>query len=265
MQLHSGFAAVNGTRLYYEVAGSGPPLVLIHGFSLDNRMWQEQVPAFTESYKVIRYDVRGFGKSQVPTDESYTSPNDLRALLDHLGIGHAFVLGLSMGGEIAINFALAYPDTVDALVLVDASLGGYQSKEFGPSIAQILAKIREFGIQGAKEAWMNHDLFVPAMAVPSVAARLRQMISQYSGWHFVNRDPEQKPDPPAIQQLNTISKPTLVIVGQRDLVDFQAIADILARTIPDAQKVVLPGVGHMSNMEDPTAFNKVVLSFLADR
>ena len=263
MQERSGCAEVNGTRLYYEVAGSESPLVLIHGFSLDHRMWQDQVTVFAKSYQVIRYDVRGFGRSKLPTDEGYSCPDDLKALLDHLGIGHASILGLSMGGEIAIDFALAYPGMVDALVLVDASPGGYQSKEFGASLAQILSRIPEYGIQGAKKAWMNHELFVPAMAEPGVAERLRQMISDYSGWHLVNRDPERKPAPPAIHRLATISSPTLVIVGQRDISDFQDIADLLAQTIPDAQKVVLPGVGHMSNMEAPDEFNRVVLSFLA--
>lgn len=98
MQTQSGFAEVNGTRLYYEIAGSGRPLVLIHGMTLDTRMWDDQFEPLAAQYQVVRYDARGFGKSAVPTGESYAHTDDLKALLEYLDIAHAFILGLSMGG-----------------------------------------------------------------------------------------------------------------------------------------------------------------------
>ena len=91
-------AEVNGTRLYYEMSGSGDPIVLIHGFTFDVRMWDDQVQAFSQQYQVIRYDVRGFGRSALPTEQAYARVDDLKALLDHLGIAGAYLLGLSMGG-----------------------------------------------------------------------------------------------------------------------------------------------------------------------
>lgn len=106
MQARTGFAAVNGIRLYYEVAGSGRPLVLIHGMSLDTRMWDDQFEPLAQHYRVVRYDARGFGKSALQTGRSYAHTDDLKALLEYLDIEHAFIVGLSMGGGIAIDFAL---------------------------------------------------------------------------------------------------------------------------------------------------------------
>lgn len=264
MKKHNGFAEVSGTRLYYEVAGSGHPMVLIHGFTVDTGMWDDQFETFAQHYQVIRYDVRGFGKSALPTGESYSYADDLKALIEHLGISHAYVLGLSMGGMIAIDFALEYPGATDALIPADAALGGFQWQEFGESLVSARSRARESGVQAAKELWLGLNLFEPAMEKPDVASRLTQMVSDYSGWHFGKDDPFPGLDPPAIQWLDRISAPTLIIVGEHDLADFHTIAGILHEQIPEARKVVLPGVGHMSNMEDPDRFNEIVLGFLAD-
>src|SRR3712207_1103532 len=107
MGVESGFAAVNGTRLYYEVAGEGTPVALIHGFTLDTRMWDDQFLPLAAHYRVVRYDARGFGRSDLPTGEPYSPHDDLRALLEHLGLGPAAITGLSMGGGIAADFAIA--------------------------------------------------------------------------------------------------------------------------------------------------------------
>ena len=259
-----GFAQVNGTRLYYEISGLGYSLVLIHGFTLDSRMWDNQFETFALYHQVIRYDMRGFGKSALPTDESYAHTNDLRALLEHLEIGHAHILGLCLGGRIAIDFALAYPKVTDALILAEPILGGFQWQEFGVSIAAVWSKAKESGVQAAKELWLSLDLFEPSMKNPDVILHLAQIVSDYSGWHFVNDDPVRPRDTPAIEQLGMISAPTLVIIGERDLPDFHEMAETLHQQIPNARKVVLPGIGHMSNMEAPNRFNEIVLNFLAD-
>ena len=123
--------------------------------------------------------------------------------------------------------------------------------------------VKEAGVQAAKDVWLEHPLFVPAREQPAVAARLAEMVSAYSGWHWVAAaNPERVLDPPAAQQLSTISAPTLIVVGERDLPDFLAIAAMLEQHIPNGRKVVMPGVGHMSNMENPEGFNQIVLSFL---
>ena len=126
MQVQDGFAQVNGTLLYYETAGSGPPLVLIHGFSLNHRMWDDQFEPFARRYHVIRYDVRGFGRSAMPTDRNYAHADDLMGLQEHLGVDHAHILGLSMGGGISLHFAEKYPEATDSLIPVGAVAGIYE-------------------------------------------------------------------------------------------------------------------------------------------
>ena len=119
MLKHQDFATINGTRLYFEIAGSGQPLVLIHGFTLDLRMWDDQFERLTREFQVIRYDMRGFGQSAPPTGERYAHADDLRDLLDHLRVDKAHLVGLSKGGAIALDFTLAYPRRVNKLVLID--------------------------------------------------------------------------------------------------------------------------------------------------
>jgi len=265
MQKQTGVAEVNGTRLYYEVAGSGHPLVLIHGMSLDTRMWDAQFEPFAHHYQVVRYDARGFGKSALPTGGSYAHTDDLKALLEYLEIAHAFILGLSMGGGIAIDFALAHPEATDALLPVDSRLTGWQpAPEFAAFLRAVRLRAKEAGIEAARAVWLSSPAFMPALANPEVAPRLAQIIGDYSGWHWLNDNPLRALAPPAVQRLDTLRVPTLIIMGERDFPDCHAIADTLHQRIPKAQKVVIPRVGHMSNMEAPERFNALVLGFLAE-
>jgi 3-oxoadipate enol-lactonase len=264
MDEQRGIAEVNGTGLYYEVAGFGYPLVFIHGFGLDTRMWDDQFEAFARRYRVVCYDMRGYGRSATPTDESYSHTDDLKALLEHLGIDRAHVCGQSRGGAVAIDFALAHPEATGALVLVDPVLAGHSwSQEAARTDGAVWETAAKSGVEVGKAQWLAHPLFAPAREKPEVAARLEQIISDYSGWHLINTDPGRYADPPAAQRLHEIGAPTLVVIGERDLPDFHMIANTLQQ-VPDARKVVLPGVGHMCNMEDPGRFNEVVRDFLAD-
>ena len=264
MKQRKGFAEVNGTRLYYEVAGSGHPMVLIHGFSRDTRMWDDQFETFAQRHQVIRYDARGFGKSALPSDESDAWSDDLKPLLEHLGIAHAYILGHSMGGWTATYFAQTYPEATDSLILVDPALPVVQRSELAEFFKSLWDAGRETGVEAAKEIWRNSPVSEPAREKPAVAARLEQMLSDYSGWHWLNTDrPVRNLDRSLVQGLARISAPTVIIVGDRSLLDTHAIADTLQQNIPNAQKVVLPGVGHYSMMEDPERFNETVLSFLA--
>lgn len=261
----SGYAEANGAQLYYEAAGQGNPVVLIHGITLDTRMWDDQFQEFSKHYRVIRYDCRGFGKSSVPEEgKPYSHSRDLKELLDHLKIRKACVIGLSMGGGIAINFTLEYPDYVSSLITVDSVVegGGLATKEFREWYASLFNIARESGVESAKEAFMNGALFESAMGNPLVADRLRELIGSYSGWRFVNDDPQESLDPSPNDRLHEIDCPTLVVVGEYDIPTFQGMADRIVKEVSGSRKVVIPGVGHMSNMEDPEAFNREVLAFL---
>ncbi len=211
------FAAINGTRLSYEVVGAGPPLVLIHGHGLDARMWDDQFARFAVHYRVVRYDLRGFGKSAPVGEAPYAHEDDLAALLDYLGIARAAILGLSAGGAVAIDFALAYPTMTRALIVVDAALNGHVwSEEWSVRWRSVRHTARTVGAQAANEAWLRHPLFAPANERPAVAARLRQMVEDYSGWHWGNRDPQRSHQPSAAERLREIGVPTCVILGERD-------------------------------------------------
>ncbi len=257
-----GFACVNGARLYYETAGSGEPLVLIHGNTLDTRMWDDQWSPFAERYRVIRYDMRGFGRSSMPTETAYSPAEDLKALLDQLNVGRIHVLGLSRGGAVALDYALMYPEETLSLIFADAGLWDFPWTHYATSVKAVRETCRTSGIEAARALWLDHPLFAPALEKPSVAERLRAMVTDYSGWHWQHDESLQLLDPPPIERLTALNIPVLVIAGERDLPDFLAIATLLSERIPGAEKIILPS-GHMSNMEAPAAFNAAVLDFLS--
>lgn len=261
MQTVSATVAANGTQLCYELGGDGPVVTLLHGFSLDSRMWDQQFAPFAREYRVLRYDLRGFGRSGGVGEESYSPADDLAALLDHLGIATTAVIGLSMGGGFAIDFALAYPQRTTALVAADSALAGYDWTAGRPS-AWHSKLAATHGVDAAKRAWLECPLFQPAAEKPDVAAALRRCVDAYSGWHWLNENPLIAPQAPAIGRLAEISCPSLILVGERDTADFHAIAERLAEDIPEATLTRIPGAGHMSNMEAPKAFNAAVLNFL---
>ena len=266
MDTQQGFADVNGTRLFYEVAGTGRPIVLIHGFSLNHRMWDDQIEPLSEHYRVIRYDVRGFGKSAVPADRNYAHADDLMALLEHLGESHAYICGLSMGGGITLHFAQAHPRATDAAILVDSVPGIWEwSQNFAAAFAAPMrAKAAEAGIKAANELLKVQPVFAPAKEQPRLVPQIDQILDDYPGWHWVNDDPLHSADPPAQEGLENISAPTLIIYGERDNPGILTTAATMQERIPNARTVVMAGVGHMSNMEDPATFNKAVLDFLSE-
>jgi 3-oxoadipate enol-lactonase len=260
------FAEVNDTRLYYEISGSGPPIVLINGYTLDTRMWDDQMAALTAGYRVVRYDIRGFGKSAVLTGEPYSYHQDLKALLDYLGIHCAHIMGQSLGGAIAVDFAIAYPEAVDALILIDVSgLSGY----FWPDtlnewFRSIFTAARNGNLELAKEHWLNTDWFKPARRNSSVGACLKRMVDEFSGWHFQHDNPVVSLEPVANERLGEIKAPTLIILGELDLPFYNhPLADRLHQGIANSKKIILSEVGHMANMEAPEKVNQLVLSFLA--
>lgn len=256
-----GFADINGTRLYYEVAGTGQPVVLIHGFSLNTHMWDDQFDELAKTHQVIRYDLRGFGKSALPVEgELYAHEEDLKALLAHLHIKNPILVGLSLGGRIAINYTIAYQN-VRALVLADAVLDGYKWQDYSMTAVYEAAKTE--GVQAAIQKWLAHPTFGQTQKNPKAFEQVAAIVSTYSGWHFLHKNPLKPIQSLAIEHLDEIKIPTLVIVGEKEIVDFWAISEVLAQQIPNATKVVIKGVGHMSNMEDAMAFNRSLHLFLS--
>ena len=252
----------NGT-LHYEVAGEGDPVLFIHGFGLDADMWAPQWPLFAQRYRAIRCDLRGYGRSTMPQG-AYAHVDDLLALLDHLRSRPAHLVGLSMGGRYALRIAQAAPESVRSLTLADTALDGHAWSDEWLRRWRMMSDAAKAGdLTGAREHWLRHPLFGPALQQQPVAAALAAMVERYSGWHWQQRDPDPGPTPPIADVLATISIPTLVLIGEHDLPDFQTIAQRVATGMPNAQLRAIEGAGHMSNMEAPEQFNRLVLDHLA--
>ncbi len=255
-----------GARLVYEVTGDGPAVVLVHGFGLDMRMWDPQVGPLAARFRVVRYDCRGFGASG-PLDPAvpYTHADDLVALLDHLAIEEAALVGLSFGGQVVLQAALAAPSRVRGLALLGAVLDGVP---WDPASAQALREVtrqvQAGGVLAGRTAWLAHPLFAAAAGRPGLAARLAAMVAGYPGQHWLGQDPHRRPDPRPIDALEDVTVPTLIAVGQFDVPGFREMSAVLARRIPGAQYHVVAGAGHMINMEQPAVVRKLLIRFLTD-
>jgi len=267
----TGFAEVNGTKLYYEVLGEGHPLVLIHGGYMDRRMWDDQFAVFAEHYRVIRYDVRGFGKTELP-QVPYADRQDLYDLLTFLGVEKTYLLGLSLGGVIATDFTLAYPNMVDALVLVGAPVSGFPvelmftEEQLQQQIlrwAPFEKAIAERNTSAMVDILMEDTTLVPSPKYPAARQRVREQLSEYSFVYVLDPAPRQELDPPAYERLTEIHVPTLIIVGDEDHFQLQKSADKLAQDIAGARRVLISETHHMPNMEKPEEFNDIVLGFLS--
>jgi pimeloyl-ACP methyl ester carboxylesterase len=259
------FVCADGGRLRYCTAGAGDPVVLIHGLGLDASMWEAQWPVLQQEFRAIRYDVRGFGASTMP-DAPYSHSDDLLGLLDFLEARPAHVIGLSFGGRLALRFALDHPSAVKSLTLIDSALEGHSwSGDWNRKMDSVSSAARRgdsAGLQAAKQLWLAHDLFASARRNAKLAAELADMVGRYSAWHWWNADPVRRSAVPAAKALAMVRCPTLVLVGELDLPDFQAIARRLAAELPRATLHTIAGAGHMANMEAPDAVNEQVLAHL---
>jgi 3-oxoadipate enol-lactonase len=257
------FFTVNSAKLYAEVRGSGEPLVLLHGFGLDLTMWDLQIGQLSERYRVLRYDLRGFGRSSLPAaGELYSHEQDLKGLLGQTLTAPAHVVGSSNGGRYALRFALAYPELVRSLALIDSSLDGFEMSSESYSLWNTVASMARSGkLAAAKRLWLEQPLFRSAMQNLNARARLMSVFSDYSGWHWLNIDPVVVPSP-VVERLHEIRAPTLIVTGERDLEDFHWIAELLSANILNSVKAVLPNAGHLSSLEQPMAFADLLIDFL---
>lgn len=255
--------SIDGGRLHYRRQGQGDAVVLVHGFGLDQRVWEPQWSALAAHFDVIAYDLRGFGRSSLPDGAPYAHHEDLRALLDALGVERTHLVGHSLGGGIAASFAVAYPQRTHRVLLSAPLLRGHR----GPGTLLALLKrvwriAAEDGLAAARAAWLGTALFAPTLESPLGRQWLPAIVNDYSGWHWQNRDPEVGLEPPLARRLQELTAPTRVLVGMRDLPDFLAMAEALASQAPQAALDRLPGRGHCPSLEDPALFNQHVLAFL---
>ncbi|MGQ0702284.1 MAG: alpha/beta fold hydrolase [Gemmatimonadales bacterium] len=259
-------ATINGESLYYEVAGTGTPLVLIHGWSLNLAMWDPQVSALSRRFRVIRYDRRGFGKSSGSEDVSWDAA-DLNALLDHLAATKAHLLGMSQGGRVALQFARRYPDRVLSLMLHGTpppeGFGLPWSGADRTRFDDWTTIAREQGLDAFRRTWAAHPLMEIPAARPGARARLAELLAGYRGGRFFNPTPPSGPlGAVTMDDLSRISVPTLVLVGESEVPFLRIVARALAYYVPTARLAVVPGGGHMVNLIEPDRYNATILEFL---
>lgn len=262
----AGEAVVEGARLRYEVVGEGEPLVFVHAGIADMRMWDPQVGAFAERHRVIRYDMQGFGGSPAAVG-AYSHHEDLRGLLDVLGVRRASFVGCSVGGKTVIDFALEHPRMVEALVLVGSPVGGFEfdaepPEEWESLVAADEARDLERVAELEVRIWVDGPFRGPDLVDPAVRDLVREM-DVIALKNEASGSGDARPlDPAAAGRLGEIPAPTLVVVGDLDRPEILAAADLLVKEIPGAAKAVVRGTAHLPNMERPEEFNALVMGFL---
>jgi pimeloyl-ACP methyl ester carboxylesterase len=263
-------ARVNGINLYFEDTGSGPAVIWVHGFSCGIRTWDPQVRDLSSTRRVIAYDVRGFGISEAPEDAAAYSQSisvaDLAALIDHLRLERAVVGGLSMGGNIALNYALAHPHRVSALIIADTGAGSDNAPDWAAGAQRYAQAADRGGVEAFADLACANPLFARYLEQgPDRERFIRSCLMTHRAHGIAHTAREVLVKRPSIYSLETelraLRVPTLLIVGEHDAPCVK-VHEFMARTIPGARSVVLPGVGHLSNLEAPELFNGHVRQFL---
>jgi 3-oxoadipate enol-lactonase len=264
-----GRVRVADGELYYEIEGEGPHVTLIHPGLWDSRTWDPQVPVLVEAgYRVLRYDVRGYGRSSRLPQATYSHVRDLLALMVALGVERSALISCSMGGEIALDFTLSHPERVDALVLAASGLGGYEGTPeenawWEQTSKGVDAAIEAGDLEGAED--LRLAIWAPLGTDDAAGRRIREIA--FDNIHELTMDESggEELDPPALERLHEISVPTLVIDAADDVPTMHSIADILAAGIPGARKVVIENADHVVNLRQPEEFNRGMLGFLEER
>jgi 3-oxoadipate enol-lactonase len=258
------------TDLHYEVAGEGPPVVLLHEGIADSRMWEPQWRTWPAHHRVVRYDMRGFGQSPAPTGP-FSHAGDLVDLLEGLALGPAAFVGVSMGGAVALDVTIGRPDLVSALVLVGSGLRGHEfSAESEAGWAEEDAALEREDLDAAVEVnlrmWVDGPHRSPEDVDPDVRRRVGEMQRRaFELWLSGDREATPEPlDPEWQTRLGEIRVPTLIAVGELDRPEMHEIADRLEAEIANSRRGVIEGTAHVPSMERPAEFDELVLGFLAE-
>jgi len=249
---------VDGARIRYRVAGAGPLVVLVHGWTLDLQMWEAQSKSFQTRFRVARYDRRGFGLS-TGTPSLRADAADLEAICRRLGGSRVALVGMSQGTRPVLSLAQSAPERVACVVLdgppdIDASADE-------DALPRFRTLARSKGMEAFRRAWTEHPLTRLVTKEPSAHAALAGMVERYPGRELTDLTVDL--DPPPRVQPEAVRAPALVLTGEFDLPTRARAADSLAARLPAAERVTIPGAGHLANLDNPNLYNQLVGAFLA--
>jgi pimeloyl-ACP methyl ester carboxylesterase len=274
---HTGFVEINSAVLHYNLDAleegheNLPTLVFIHAGIADMRMWQYQHPAFSEQYRVLRYDMRGYGYSDSPPG-TFDHTADLLALLNRFDLDKVILCGTSMGGNVALKLALTHPERVSALITVGTIPQGWHYNNaafeakyaaFGQAVEALFQQGKLAEINDLELRWWIDGPREPSAVDPAMRALVAEMnlrsLNQYN--------PKSVPAPTEslVEQLSTLACPLLVLVGELDQPNEIAAAAVFAQAVPHATTGTIPNATHLPSLEQPEAFNRTVLDFLQTR
>jgi pimeloyl-ACP methyl ester carboxylesterase len=254
------FVQIDGARLYYEECGTGSQtVVLIHDGVVNSAVWDQVWPAFCKHFRTIRYDRRGYGRSPAATTW-YSETDDLAALLRHLKVGRAALVGSSHGGELSIDFTLAHPEIVQQLVLVGPVVSGMPySQHFLDRGRHAFGLLEKGDVKAAISEW-SKDKYLIAPGNDAARKRLFDLLS--ANPQDMSHTDYALPTKPALPRLSEIYVPTLLLVGDADIPDVHAHAGAIEAGIPNAHREVMVGAGHIMYLEKPAEFSQRVISFI---
>jgi 3-oxoadipate enol-lactonase len=256
--IDSGYVNVDGGKLFYETAGKGENIVLLHDGMVNRQIWDFQFPELAKNYRVIRYDRRGYGKSTDPQVQ-YSHIDDLNQVFIQLKVDKAIVFGMSSGGGLAINFALTYPEKVKGLVLVGAVVSGFgytshmttRGGNFNPAEYSDPVKVNKYFIMDDP-----YEIYSGNIKAKEKVMKLLPYLGRD------NSVPTRPADKVAVKYLSEIKVPTLILVGEYDIPDVHAHAGVINAGIQNSKREIIPKSGHLIPIEQPGLFNEAVYSFL---
>jgi len=258
---------VNGATFHSEVAGEGPGLVFIHAGVADSRMWDAEFTAFRDGYRVLRFDLRGFGRTPMPPGR-FAYHEDVAGVMRASGMECATLVGCSFGANVAVDTCLAFPGMVERLVLIAPGLGvGSESEEVRRFDEAEEAALEWGDLEGATE--LNLRLWVdgPFRKPGEVSAEARARVHEMQMGNFRMTMPQEiervRLEPPAVERLNEIRVPTLVVLGALDVPFLAGVAERIEREVPGMRLVVVPDAAHMLNFEKPEEFRRILSEFLS--
>jgi 3-oxoadipate enol-lactonase len=255
--------------LWHDIHGEGPPVVLVHAGVADSRLWERQLKSFTQLHTVLRVDLPGFGNSPLETDP-VSFRGAVRDAMDAEGIDRAALVGVSLGGNTALELALESPERVTALVLVGAGLPDHEWSEEVTSFFTAEEEALERGdLDTAVDVNLRMWLAGPRRSLEDIDPAQRELVGEMQKQAFRQQEGHEdvrmlRLDPPESERLAEVNVPTLVLTGDEDVADIHRIADRLAAEIPGAERATIADAAHLPSLERPEEFDRIVLGFLAE-